>query len=54
MYKYIGSGFIVGIPARDIPRAEFETFDKETQNVIKSCGLYEFVKVKADKAAEES
>lgn len=52
MYKYIGNGFIVGIPARDIPRAEFETFDKATQDVIKSCGLYELVKAKAETAKE--
>ena len=41
MYKYIGTGWLVGIPARDISKEEFESMDKEKQALVKSCGLYE-------------
>jgi hypothetical protein len=53
MYKYKGGGFIVGIPARDISKEEFETFDKVTQEAIKTSGLYELVKKPSAKDTQE-
>lgn len=49
MWKYKGIGFIAGIPARDITESDFANFSKRIQDIIKTCGLYELVKVKETK-----
>lgn len=44
MWKYKGEGFVVGIPARDITEAEYNAMNKEDQQTVKTCGLYELEK----------
>ena len=46
MYKYVGTSFLVGVPARDITKQEFETLTKEQQEAVKNSGLYELAKEK--------
>lgn len=41
MYKYIGNGFVAGIPARDLTEEEAERIGVD---IIKACGLYEIPK----------
>ena len=52
MYKYLGGGFIVGIPARDISKAEFDAMSKAVQDVVKDCGLYKLIKTAAKNGEE--
>jgi hypothetical protein len=52
MYKYLGGGFIVGIPARDISKTEFDALNKTVQDVIKDCGLYKLIKTAAKNGEE--
>lgn len=41
--KYIGNGsYIVGVPARDLEREEFEALTGEEQAAVLASGLYEF------------
>lgn len=53
MYKYIGIGFIVGIPARDISAAEFDKMSAADQQTVKECGLYKFIKQAGNTAKEK-
>lgn len=46
MWKYIGSGWIAGIPARDISQEEFQKMDKEERELIETCGLFELMEQK--------
>ena len=54
MWRYIGNSWIVGIPARDIGKEEFDQMSKTDQQIIKSCGLYQFEKQSAKSAQEKS
>ena len=42
--KYIGGGFIPGIPAEDLTRDAFEALTPELQKVIRQSKLYQIVK----------
>ena len=53
MYKYIGTGFIIGIPARDITPAEYNQMSAADQQTVKDCGLYKFVKQAGNTAKEK-
>jgi hypothetical protein len=44
MYKYIGDGWIHGIPARDLSEDEFYKLTKEQQEEIKKSPLYQLEK----------
>lgn len=46
MYKYIGNGYIPGIPARDLSDNDFSGLDKEQQATVQKSGLYEYIKDK--------
>ena len=56
--KYVGSSFYIGIPARDITRAEFEAMSKEQQDLLLASSHYQIVakpqpKKRAAKDSEE-
>lgn len=53
MWKYKGNGYVIGIPARDIPEDEFSRMSKEEQELIKSSKLYELVKKQGAKDTQE-
>jgi len=38
--KYLGGGYIQGVPARDIPQDEWETLGSRKQELVKQSGLY--------------
>ena len=40
MFKYLGNGFIYGVPARDLTEEEAKQYGIKR---IKSCGLYKHV-----------
>lgn len=46
-FKYVGSGFIPGIPARDITEDEVENFDI---NALEGSGLWEKKESKSSKS----
>jgi hypothetical protein len=41
--KFMGDGFIQGVPARDLTQAEFDEFDEETRALILSSQLYKII-----------
>lgn len=49
MWKYIGKGFVVGFPERDITAEEYQAMDKDTQKKIAESGLYELIEEKKNK-----
>ena len=52
-YIYQGSGYFVGLPARDLDADEWKQFPKELTKAALSAKMYKFEKVKAvEKAAE--
>lgn len=54
MWKYLGYGFIAGIPARDLTKDEFSKMSSYDQDTVRGCGLYSEVKEeKAVKTAKE-
>jgi hypothetical protein len=56
MYKYIGAGFVPGIPAKDLTEEEYKKYNAEYEKITKKslveAGLYE--KSKSKKKAEAS
>jgi hypothetical protein len=50
-YRYIGGGFIPGIPARDLSEEEYEGFSGDDQIAIESSSLW--VKVDDEEKAEK-
>lgn len=50
MFKYIGPGFITGIPARDLTDAEVAEIGRKR---IKVTGLYKEIKVRKSRETSE-
>ena len=44
MYKYIGDGWIHGIPAKDLSDEEFGKLTKEQQEQVRNSPLYQIEK----------
>lgn len=51
--KYVGEGFLSGIPARDLSEEEWAALSKEEQKLAISSGLYEVIKPAGKKAEKE-
>jgi hypothetical protein len=56
MIKYIGTGFLPDIPARDLSDDEFNALTKEQQAAVLSSGLYQAAQPgrTAQKASEDA
>ena len=56
MYRYTGTdgAHYIGIPARDLSRAEFEALDKAQQEAVKSGNLYAAVGEPKEAPAEST
>ena len=42
--KYIGGGYVIGVPARDLTAAEFADLSLELQAQVLASGFYEIVR----------
>lgn len=47
-YKFIGGGFINGVPARDLDQQDIDVLPDHLKDQIKQSGLYKIVKVKSE------
>jgi len=52
-YKFLGGGFIQGIPARDLTEDEFNALTDGQKEQVRKSGLYELNKVSSKKPAEK-
>jgi len=52
-YKFLGGGFIQGIPARDLTEDEFNALTDGQKEQVRKSGLYELNKVSLKKPAEK-
>jgi hypothetical protein len=54
VYKYLGRGHFVGVPARDLTAQDAARLSAPTQQGLVASGLYDFVPAPAPKAASRA